>query len=171
MQADFNILQNVGRNFFLDMQKRAAASPGEVVMVVRRPGGCVLLSTKSFYPPGIYRLPTGKLEPGEDPERGFIRETQEETGFHPKTASRMGTILTTFVYREDKIFFPSFIFASEEIEGVPSPQDPDESITGFLDADRLALAQVEKKLSHMDEPWKDWGHWRAAAHKFVLAYI
>jgi 8-oxo-dGTP pyrophosphatase MutT (NUDIX family) len=171
MYDNLDILQDVGRDFFLDMQKRAAASPGEVVMVVRRPGGRVLLSTKSFYPSDIYRLPTGKLDPGEDPEPGFIRETWEETGFHPKTACRLGTILATFRNREDKVSFPSFIFASEEFEGTPASQDPDESITGFLDADRQMLAQVERSLKSMNEPWSDWGCWRAAAHKFVFEHI
>ena len=140
-------------------------------MVIRRPGGRVLLSTKSFYPSGTYRLPTGKLNPEEDPEKGFLRETWEETGFRPKTSFRLGTILSIFRSHGDTVSFPSFIFASEVIEGTPNPQDPDESITSFLEADRLMLVQAEKSLRSMAEPWSDWGCWRAAAHGFLLEHM
>jgi len=37
----------------------------EVCMVVRRPSGRLLLSTKSFYPPGAHRLPTGGIDADE----------------------------------------------------------------------------------------------------------
>lgn len=53
---------------------------GEVCMVIRRPNGKVLLSTKTFYPPGAYRLPTGGIEPSEGIFAALLREAHEETG-------------------------------------------------------------------------------------------
>ncbi|MCG2770199.1 MAG: NUDIX hydrolase [Anaerolineae bacterium] len=56
--------------------KRAA----EVVFLVCRPGGKFLLHTKSFYPPGAYRVLTGGIEEGEDLVAAICREAREETG-------------------------------------------------------------------------------------------
>jgi 8-oxo-dGTP pyrophosphatase MutT (NUDIX family) len=53
---------------------------GEVCMVVRRPNGKVLLSIKTFYPRGAYRLPTGGIHEGEPVYDALLRETVEETG-------------------------------------------------------------------------------------------
>src|SRR5689334_16086473 len=52
----------------------------EVCMVVRRPGGRLLVCTKTFYPPGVYRLLTGGIDPGESVLAALHREVAEETG-------------------------------------------------------------------------------------------
>ena len=52
----------------------------EVCMVVRRPSGTLLLSTKTFYPPGAHRLPTGGIDAREAFLVAALRETREETG-------------------------------------------------------------------------------------------
>ena len=52
----------------------------EVCMVVRRPTGDVLLSIKTFYPRGAYRLPTGGIDQDEPILDAVVRETLEETG-------------------------------------------------------------------------------------------
>ena len=52
----------------------------EVCMVVRRPTGEVLLSIKTFYPRGAYRLPTGGIDKDEPILDAVLRETLEETG-------------------------------------------------------------------------------------------
>src|SRR4030081_2929099 len=52
----------------------------EVCMVVRRPTGKVLLSIKTFYPRGAYRLPTGGIDRDEPILEALLRATLEETG-------------------------------------------------------------------------------------------
>ena len=52
----------------------------EVCMVVRRPTGDVLLSIKTFYPRGAFRLPTGGIDRDEPILDAVLRETHEETG-------------------------------------------------------------------------------------------
>jgi 8-oxo-dGTP pyrophosphatase MutT (NUDIX family) len=47
----------------------------EVCMVVRRPTGDVLLSIKTFYPRGAYRLPTGGIDRDEPILDAVVRET------------------------------------------------------------------------------------------------
>ena len=49
-------------------------------MVIRRPNGRILLSIKTFYPRGAYRLPTGGIHPGEGVHDALVREAHEETG-------------------------------------------------------------------------------------------
>src|SRR5438132_14274637 len=53
---------------------------GEVCMVVRRPNAKLLLSIKTFYPRGAYRLPTGGIHHGESVLDALVREAYEETG-------------------------------------------------------------------------------------------
>lgn len=50
-----------------------------VIMLVTDGEACVLARQPQF-PPGMYSLPAGFIEPGEDIEAAVIRETLEETG-------------------------------------------------------------------------------------------
>src|SRR5437764_15416080 len=43
---------------------------GEQIVVIKKP----------FYPPGVYRAPSGGVTPGEAFEAGALREAYEETG-------------------------------------------------------------------------------------------
>jgi 8-oxo-dGTP pyrophosphatase MutT (NUDIX family) len=38
---------------------------------------------------GLYDLPKGKIEPGEDPETAAVREVSEETGVQPKIERKL----------------------------------------------------------------------------------
>ena len=74
--------------------------------VVEHPGGVavfaldeenrVTLVRQFRYPMGetVLELPAGKLEPGEDPREGALRELAEETGLEPKTFLSMGESLS-----------------------------------------------------------------------------
>src|SRR4051812_2327989 len=66
----------VGTSAFWARQNRRR----EVCMVLRRKSGLILTFTKTFYPPGVYRLLTGGVEPGESVRQALLREVQEETG-------------------------------------------------------------------------------------------
>src|SRR5580765_2025192 len=70
--------------------------------------------------PGLWCIPGGKLDDGEDCLSCAIRETQEETGFKPaktrcekwtqRVANDNGTDIvdfTTFIYRDSKEFAPT----------------------------------------------------------------
>jgi len=54
--------------------------------------GCVILTRQYRHPVGkvIYDLPAGHLEPGEEPMHGACREFEEETGYFPRTITKLG---------------------------------------------------------------------------------
>ena len=157
---------DVGDVFLRDMRKRSK-SPGEVVMVIRRPGGKVLLSTKEFYPPGVFRLPTGKMNPGEDPESALIREVHEETGFRARGARLLDVIRCTARNQAEAVDFNSYIYILGEIDGEPKSLDPDEQITEFREVEPCELKQIATQLRELPDDWRDWGQFRAIAHEFV----
>lgn len=157
----------VGEGFFLEMSGRLPKSPGEIVMVIRRPANRVLLMTKDFYPDGIYRLPTGKMKRGEIPALCFAREVREETGFRITDFRSLGVIHYDLCFGGQSVDYPSHVFATQVIPDAPSPEDLDEGISSFQDASTDDLLAVADTLDHMEEPWRDWGRWRALAHRFV----
>jgi 8-oxo-dGTP pyrophosphatase MutT (NUDIX family) len=158
---------DVGSDFFVEMLTRAARSPGEVVIVVSRPAGKIILSTKSFYPKGVYRLPTGKMKKPESPDEAALRETYEETGHEIQSAGFLGTILCYFTSQGETVTFPSHVLVTEEIEGSIAPIDEHEGIIASLDTPPCCLRTVATQLRDLPAPWADWGKWRAVAHDFV----
>lgn len=157
----------VGPTFFAEMAARVRKSPGEIVMIVRRPGGMVLLMTKYFYPEGIYRLPTGKLKRHELPEEAFGRELFEETGFRADSPELIGVVHYAISNGGEVVDYPSHVYATEEIPGIPESIDGDEGITGFREVTADQLLETAHILETLPEPWRDWGRWRALVHRYV----
>ncbi|WP_156723742.1 NUDIX hydrolase [Streptomyces apocyni] len=61
--------------------------------VVMRRGRVLLVrrSTTERFLPGAWGVPCGKLEPGESPRDGVLRELKEETGLLGDVVRRVGT--------------------------------------------------------------------------------
>lgn len=152
--------------FFREVQLWSEKSDGEVVIVVPRPYGKVLLMTKGFYPDGVYRLPTGKMKKGESPEQAIYREVWEETG-HNASSRLMDTFVSRFKFGDQVVDYPSYVFAVEQIDGQIAPIDTDEGITGFREIDPSELKAIAAHLRTLPDPWTAWGEWRAAAHDLV----
>lgn len=142
---------------------------GEVVLVIRRPGGRVLLHTKSFYPQGIYRLPTGGIHWEEPVLMALSREMAEETGLETKQERCLG-ILTYSRQNEPESQNPAFIsyiFLLDAFRGRPSPQDPGERISSFRSVPVSALREVAGALRALPPEWATWGRFRALAHEIA----
>jgi len=137
------------------------------VLVVPRPGRKVLLHTKSFYPENAYRLPTGKLLPGENPKDAFHRELLEELGI-ASSGCLIGIIKYKFVSgNEAPAYFASHIYLAEETSQTPVSGDEDEQITGFIEIPTDDLEKIAVELESLPGRWSDWGRFRAVAHRFV----
>ncbi len=106
----------------------------EVVLIIPRPDRKVLVHTKSFYPSGVWRLPTGGLHRGERIDDAIRREAREETGnellpfrflFHLR-----------FRWEGAAKQFDSYGFLTTEASERIESRDPREQITAFHDAGR-----------------------------------
>ena len=148
----------------------------EVCMVVRRPNEKVLLSIKTFYPRGAYRLPTGGIHHGERIFDALVRETAEETGLE----TEIRRFLAAIAYRsisapEGPPIFHTFAFLLDEVGGRLETRDTTEQIEEWIEVEPSALADVADRLesvtsAHSDEiggNWSDWGRFRAIVHRAV----
>ncbi|MFJ6081254.1 NUDIX hydrolase [Streptomyces sp. NPDC092369] len=66
------------------------------VLLVRR-------SEKERFLPRVWGVPCGKLEPGESPEAGVLRELKEETGLRGEVVARIGESSFVSEYRGHEI--------------------------------------------------------------------
>ncbi len=114
--------------------------------VVEHPGGVavfaldeenrVTLVRQFRYPMGetVLELPAGKLEPGEDPREGALRELAEETGLEPKTFLSMGESFSSPGIFAEKIHL---FFARDLVRGNGHPDDGE-----FLEVLQVPYDQV-----------------------------
>jgi 8-oxo-dGTP diphosphatase len=140
---------------------------GEVVLVICRPNGLIILHTKRFYPAGVYRLPSGGIRRGERVLEAMWRETQEETGLEVEIERFLGLLEYEFHHRDERLPFVSYVFLGRERGGYLAPQDESEQITAFRAVAVDELATVAEALRALPDPWRDWGAFRALAHDFV----
>jgi 8-oxo-dGTP pyrophosphatase MutT (NUDIX family) len=149
---------------------------GEVCMVVRRPNGKLLLSIKTFYPRGAYRLPTGGIHRGEPVLEALIRETHEETGLHTEVRRFLGQI----AYHghdapQSTPLFHTFAFLLEETGGTLGAIDTTEQIEDWRE---VAIGELPKVAHFLDDlktqgtldiggDWGAWGKFRAVVHRVV----
>ncbi|MBU1702727.1 MAG: NUDIX domain-containing protein [Candidatus Eisenbacteria bacterium] len=142
--------------------------PGEIVLVIPRPPRAVLVHTKSFYPPDLFRLPTGGLKGGEELSVAIHRELHEETGFKLGILQFLFHLEVRMIESTRQRRFHSFGFLLEPTSAAPSIQDTDERITGFNDLPLEELKGMAHRLRRLPSPWSLWGRFRAKPHIMTL---
>ena len=138
-----------------------------VVMVLPRPDNRVLVLTKSFYPPGIYNLPTGGIHPGETPEQAFAREVIEETGLHSSPRSVIGRLDQHCTFANQSLDFTHYVVLGTQTSDPPHPTADDESISAYLDATACDLREFADRMRALTGTWRGFGRFRAPALDFV----
>jgi len=148
---------------------------GEILLVLTRPSGEVLIHTKRIYPPGVYRLPTGGIDWNEPVPDAWHRELWEETQLKSQGERLLGVIGYEFVgvtpAGEERVPFVSFVFEELNVTGDPRPLDLSEQISDFQWLPRAELRRIAAELGALDRisaEQGDWGRFRAVAHEFVL---
>lgn len=146
---------------------------GEVCMVIRRPNGKLLLSIKSIYPRGAYRLPTGGVGPGEAIIAALFREVNEETGLTCRLR-RFLSLISYHVAGEKAPVFHTFAFLLDEAGGTLGALDESELIEEYIEIEPSELPRVAERLEALPEgdrgivgSWRDWGKFRAVVHRAV----
>lgn len=152
---------------------------GEVCMVIRRPNGRLLLSIKTFYPRGAYRLPTGGIDHGEGVLDALVRETREETGLQTAVRRFLARIAYAPRARPGAApVFHTFAFLLDELGGELGI-DPLEQMEAWREADPAELPAVADFLDDLRTPgtldiggdWRAWGRFRAVVHRAVHAAL
>lgn len=143
---------------------------GEVVMVIQQPAGLVLHS-KDFYPPGIYRLPSGGVRWGESVLSALHREAWEELGLKLQVERFLGLLEYKLCCQWETMPFVSYVFLARGGERKLVPNDKEEHILSFRQVPVAELPAVAANLRSLEGEWRDWGEFRAIAHDFVVEML
>lgn len=143
----------------------------EVVLVLRRPDGRLLLQTKRFYPAGTYRLASGGIRAGEDLLAAVRRETQEETGLPAQPVRFLGILRYRFQHCAEPLERASYVFLLDVGPGAPCPTDESEQISAYCEVPARDLPAIAERLEHLAGEWGVWGRFRAIAHWFVAEML
>ena len=149
---------------------------GEVCMVIRRPNGRLLLSIKTFYPRGAYRLPTGGIHHGERILDALVREAHEETGLELTIRRFLAYIAYAPLSRgSDPPVFHTFAFLLDEIGGTLVTIDEAEQLEDWREITPAELPSIADFLDDLRSSgtqdiggdWRGWGRFRAVVHRVV----
>ena len=106
----------------------------DVTLLIEGPDKRFALMSKHSYPPGVFRSPSGGVEPGEDLATGALREALEETGLPVDLRRFIHHITLDIVYENDVARWDSYIFyaTTKETEIKPRDLKKSGSSMGFL---------------------------------------
>lgn len=97
----------------------------DVTLYIRKGDGYIFIA-KPFYPPGLYRAPSGGVHRGEDFESGAKREALEETGVDIELERYILRINVRFRSPEESLDWASHIFTARYTGGEIEPGDKSE---------------------------------------------
>jgi 8-oxo-dGTP pyrophosphatase MutT (NUDIX family) len=143
----------------------------EVGMVILGPNGRLLVHTKSFYPEGVFRIPTGGVHPRERVMDALLREAWEETGLEVDVERLLAVLEYRFTDGQRVLPFATYLFLLRFKSGEPSVQDEMERITEFREVDARDLTSLAISLEGLAKDWDDWGRFRALAHRAVAELL
>jgi 8-oxo-dGTP pyrophosphatase MutT (NUDIX family) len=167
LEVSTDYLQHWKKVVYQDKDKR-----GEIALVIQRQSDRrVLFHTKSFYPRGIYRIPTGGLEYQESAESGLKRELWEETGLQLQSSDLLGVIAYEFFKGRRRVPFFSFLYHVYTSDTDPQVHDEHEDISGFKWQKIAFLETVSERLKNIKKGWESWGIFRALPHDLALEIL
>jgi 8-oxo-dGTP diphosphatase len=83
---------------------RREFSAGAVVVRKLRAGWHVAAIHPRGRKPGIWALPKGLVDPGEDPTATALREVREETGLDGRLDGKLGDVRYTYTWEGERVF-------------------------------------------------------------------
>lgn len=148
---------------------------GEVVFGVIRPDGKLILVTCDEYPKGIYRVPTGGINYGEDVLEAVKRETMEELGLVTEIVNFGGVVKLRFTHGDDSEMFYCYLFLLKELSGRLLEDATDAEVSQVMEAEYDDIIKACEKLNNIEGRMSDWGKFRAvttnAIAQMYKAYI
>ena len=108
----------------------------EITLLLMIKDGKILLGEKKKgFGKGKLNGPGGKIEPGETPEQGMIRETREEVGITPTKYKEMGTVEFVEWYKGEEQNVIFYLYVATEYEG--KLKESDELKPYWFDLDNI----------------------------------
>jgi len=144
---------------------------GEVVLAIQRPGRCVLLHSKGWYEPGVYRLLSGGIDWDEAVEPLWPANWRRRRDWTLHTTRLLGVLDCRIHYAEQELSVVSYVFHLPRTRGVLRLPHTAEDISDFRDVPIADLPSVAEDLRHVPPPRTGWGQWRAVAHDFVYEMV
>lgn len=114
------------------------------LLFVVRDGHILLIEKKRGLGSGKVNGPGGKIEAGESPREGAIREVQEELGVTPTGVRPAGELSFQFV---DGYSLHVYVFTAEDCEG--EPQETEEAVPLWVPVDQIPFERM----------WEDDRYW------------
>lgn len=159
-------------NFFNKMKRSIENDRrGEVVFCVIRPYGKVITVTCAEYPKGIFRIPTGGINYGEDIIDAIYREVKEELGLNVEVVKFGGVLKIRFEYNEDTAMFYSYLFILKETGGRLLLDATDDEVSDVREVDLTGLEIVVDSLKSIQGKWSDWGRFRYESSNAILKIL
>lgn len=143
---------------------------GEVVFAVERPNGKFITVRSSEYPSGIFRVPTGGINHGEDIVEAVKREVSEELGLRADIVRFIGVYRIEISHGRERVWFYSFFFHLKETGGVLLEDASDDEVSEVLEVDAQGLEELAQRLLTIERDWKDWGSFRYLTTKAIADY-
>ena len=121
-------------------------------IVIENPAGQILLQKRSDF--GVWGLPGGNAEEGEDLETVVIREVEEETGLVVSKVRPFGfgcdpEVETHTFPNGDRCQFFVLNFYTRDFQGVPRVADDESTELGWFGSDELPemLSNMQKSIA------------------------
>jgi ADP-ribose pyrophosphatase YjhB (NUDIX family) len=86
-------------------------------------GSDLVAIRKHMHPEGVYRAPSGGVTPGEDFERGALREAYEETGATVELQQYILRVHVVFTHAGQEVPWTSHVFTADYVSGELKPID------------------------------------------------
>jgi 8-oxo-dGTP diphosphatase len=130
------------------------SAPAAATTIIK--DGKFLISKRANEPQkGYYDFVGGFLNKGEDPKRGAIRETKEETGLDVKIVKQVGIYIDKgYLYQGEKYYVMIVLYLVEIVGGKMKPQDDVASLHWFdleNPPKKLAFSWLKKALNDLRE--------------------
>ncbi len=107
---------------------------------------------KPFFPPGIWRAPSGAAHPDESLQEGALREAREETGLNVELERFILLVRARFTCGPEFEDWTSYVFTARMAGGTLQQQDTEEiSAVRWISLGEL-LGEVREKLRDTGMP-------------------
>lgn len=164
-RAEFHIESSREEYEFIRASQKHGRKHDFTIYVVK--DGLIVVNAKHFYPPHLYRAPSGGLRPGEDYREGIRREMREELGCEIDLERFLLLTHVAFACGESSIDWNSYVFQARYNGG-------DFQFTDHREIREVRLASLEE-FEEFSRTMRRTGragfHYRAALHDAVKGLL